>query len=55
MSKPEASKLAVFEGKQIRKVLHEAAWWFVITDIISAKNFKQLATRKPKQLKAVED
>lgn len=36
MSKQEASKLAVFEGKQIRKVLHEEAWWFVITDIISA-------------------
>jgi hypothetical protein len=35
MSKQEASKLAVFEGKQIRKTLHEGAWWFVITDIIS--------------------
>lgn len=36
MSKQDASKLAVFEGKKIRKALHEGEWWFVITDIISA-------------------
>jgi len=36
MSPKESSKLAVFEGKRIRKVLHEGEWWFVITDIIVA-------------------
>jgi hypothetical protein len=35
MNEPEASKLAVFEGKQIRKTLHEEAWWFVIVDVVA--------------------
>jgi prophage antirepressor-like protein len=26
--------LAVFEGKQIRKVLHEGSWWFAIVDVV---------------------
>ena len=34
MSKQEASKLAVFEGKRIRKILHEGEWWFSIIDVI---------------------
>ena len=32
MSEPEASKLAVFEGKRIRKILHEGEWWFSIIE-----------------------
>jgi prophage antirepressor-like protein len=36
MSKPAASKLAVFEGKRIRKILHEGEWWFSIIDVIAA-------------------
>lgn len=28
------SKLAVFEGKRIRKVLHEGEWWFSIIDVV---------------------
>ncbi len=28
------SRLAVFEGKQIRKVFHEGEWWFSIIDVI---------------------
>lgn len=35
MSEPEASKLAVFEGKKIRKTLHEGTWWFVIVDVVA--------------------
>ena len=27
-------RLAVFDGKQIRKVLHEGEWWFSIIDVI---------------------
>jgi len=34
MSEQEASKLAVFEGKRIRKVLHEGEWWFSIIDVV---------------------
>lgn len=36
MSTNKDNKLAVFQGKQIRKVFHEGEWWFVITDIIAA-------------------
>jgi DNA-damage-inducible protein D len=36
MSQQKASKLAVFEGKRIRKVLHEGEWWFSIIDVIEA-------------------
>jgi DNA-damage-inducible protein D len=36
MSKLNSSKLAVFEGKTIRKTLHEGEWWFSIIDIIDA-------------------
>jgi len=34
MSEQETSKLAVFEGKRIRKVLHEGEWWFSIIDVV---------------------
>ena len=34
MNTQKASRLAVFEGKQIRKVLHEGEWWFSIIDVI---------------------
>ena len=36
MSAEETSKLAVFEGKRIRKTLHEGEWWFSIIDVIEA-------------------
>lgn len=34
MDAKETSKLAVFEGKRIRKILHEGQWWFSIIDVI---------------------
>ena len=34
MSTKEESKFALFEGKRIRKVLHEGEWWFSIIDVI---------------------
>lgn len=27
-------RVAVFEGKHIRKILHEGEWWFSVIDII---------------------
>ena len=30
----EDNKLAVFQGKHIRKVFHEDEWWFSIIDVI---------------------
>jgi prophage antirepressor-like protein len=32
--KEKTTKLAVFEGKRIRKILHEGEWWFSIIDVI---------------------
>ena len=34
MTAKEITKLALFEGKHIRKTLHEGEWWFSIIDII---------------------
>ena len=34
MSNIEDNKLAVFQGKHIRKLFHEGEWWFSIIDII---------------------
>lgn len=34
MSTSEDNKLAVFQGKHIRKVFHEGEWWFSIIEII---------------------
>lgn len=34
MNSEETSKLAVFEGKQIRKAFHEGEWWFSVIDVV---------------------
>ncbi len=34
MSEQPVSKPSVFEGKRIRKTLHEGEWWFSINDVI---------------------
>ena len=34
MSAEQPSRLAVFEGKRIRKTLHEGEWWFSIIDVV---------------------
>ncbi len=35
MSEQSVSKPALFEGKRIRKTLHEDEWWFVIVDVVA--------------------
>ncbi len=35
MSEQKKTKVAVFAGKQIRKVIYEGAWWFVIVDVVA--------------------
>ncbi len=32
----EGTKIALFKGKQIRKVMHENDWWFSVVDVIEA-------------------
>jgi prophage antirepressor-like protein len=34
MAGKEIAKVAVFEGKHIRKILHEGEWWFSVVDVI---------------------
>ena len=34
MSTEKSTKLAVFNGKRIRKTLHEGEWWFSIIDVV---------------------
>jgi hypothetical protein len=34
MSLKKDSNLALFEGRQIRKTLHEGEWWFAVVDIV---------------------
>ncbi len=32
----DATKIALFKGKQIRKILHHGEWWFSVVDVIGA-------------------
>jgi len=34
MSAEQSSKLAIYEGTQIRKIFHQGEWWFSIIDVI---------------------
>jgi DNA-damage-inducible protein D len=34
MSTEKDNKLALFEGRQIRKAFHEGEWWFAVVDIV---------------------
>ena len=37
MSTEKDTKLAVFEGRRIRKTFHEGQWWFVVEDVVLAR------------------
>jgi hypothetical protein len=32
----ETTKIALFKGKKIRKIIHQNEWWFVIVDVVAA-------------------
>ena len=34
MTQSEMIRVAVFEAKRIRKIMHEGQWWFSVIDII---------------------
>jgi prophage antirepressor-like protein len=36
MTKSDLIRVAVFEGKQIRKIIYLDEWWFSIIDIVKA-------------------
>lgn len=45
MTAKEISKLAVFEGQEIRKTIHNDEWWFVVEDVVLAL----IDSKDPKQ------
>ena len=45
MTAKEIIKLAVFEGREIRKTIHNDEWWFVVEDIVLAL----IDSKDPKQ------
>lgn len=45
MTAKEITKLDVFEGKQIRKTIHNGEWWFVVEDVVLAL----IDSKDPKQ------
>ena len=32
----ETTKIAVFKGKKVRKIIHSNEWWFSVIDVIEA-------------------
>jgi prophage antirepressor-like protein len=58
----EIQQIALFQGKKIRKTLHNKEWWFVINDIIEsltgsndpAQYFKRLKQRDGELAKITE-
>ncbi|MCK5179149.1 MAG: Bro-N domain-containing protein, partial [Candidatus Omnitrophica bacterium] len=34
MSKDKDTKMAIFKGKQVRRIIHNNEWWFSIIDVI---------------------
>ncbi len=56
------NKIAIFQNKEIRKVVHENQWWFVINDIIAAltdsvdpaQYFKRMKSRDSELKKLTE-
>ena len=51
MSSIENNKLAVFQGKHIRKVFHEGEWWFSIIDVIEVLTDSSIPKRYWSDLK----
>ncbi len=36
MIETEINKMVVFRNKNIRRILHQNEWWFVIVDVVAA-------------------
>ena len=45
------SKLAVFQGKHIRRILHNEEWWFAVIDIIEVLTDSSIPKRYWSDLK----
>ena len=51
MVKSDLIRVAVFEGKQIRKIMHEGEWWFSIVDIVDVLTDSNIPKRYWSDLK----
>ena len=51
MSTEKITKMAVFEGKRIRKILHEGEWWFAVIDIVEVLTGSSIPKRYWSDLK----
>jgi DNA-damage-inducible protein D len=51
MTKSEPARIAVFEGKHIRKILHEGEWWFAVIDIVEVLTGSSIPKRYWSDLK----
>jgi hypothetical protein len=51
MAGKEIAKVAAFEGKHIRKILHEGEWWFSAVDIVQVLTGSSIPKRYWSDLK----
>ena len=51
MTKSDLIRVAVFEGKHIRKIMHLDEWWFSIIDIVEALTGSNIPKRYWSDLK----
>ena len=51
MTKSEVIRVAVFEGKHIRKIMHESEWWFSVVDIVGVLTGSTISKRYWSDLK----
>jgi len=51
MTKAELIRVAVFEGKHIRKIIHEGEWWFSVIDIVEVLTGSSIPKRYWSDLK----
>jgi DNA-damage-inducible protein D len=51
MTKTELIRVAVFEGKHIRKIIHDGEWWFSVIDIVEVLTGSSIPKRYWSDLK----
>ena len=51
MTNSDVARIAVFEGKHIRKILHEGEWWFAVIDIVAVLTGSSIPKRYWSDLK----
>jgi prophage antirepressor-like protein len=51
MTKSDLIRVAVFEGKRIRKIMHEGEWWFSVIDIVEVLTDSNIPKRYWSDLK----